>query len=147
MSDSSRPHGLQPTRLLHSWDFPGNSTGVGCRCLLQATNFPGLCCAVLVTQWYPTLCNPMDCGPQASSVHGDSPGKNTGVGCHVLLQGIFPTQELNRGLLQCKQILHSLATREDFSQLSPAINFSLLQTPIFQFVWSHCALGTPAYVQ
>ena len=89
----------------------------------------------------------MDCGPQASSVHGDSPGKNTGVGCHVLLQGIFPTQELNRGLLQCKQILHSLAAREAFSRLSPAINFSLLQTPIFQFVWSHCALGTPAYVQ
>ena len=29
-----RPHGLQPTRLLHPWDFPGNSTGVGCHCLL-----------------------------------------------------------------------------------------------------------------
>ena len=34
MSDSSRPHGLQPSRLLHPWDFPGNSTGVGCHCLL-----------------------------------------------------------------------------------------------------------------
>ena len=34
MSDSSRPHGLQPTRLLRPWDFPGKSTGVGCRCLL-----------------------------------------------------------------------------------------------------------------
>ena len=34
-----------------------------------------------------------------SSVHGDSPGKNTGVGCHVLLQGIFPTQGLNPCLL------------------------------------------------
>ena len=32
--DSSRPHGLQPTRLLHPWDFLGNSTGVGCHCLL-----------------------------------------------------------------------------------------------------------------
>ena len=32
-SDSSRPHGLQPTRLLHPWDFPGKSTGVGCHCL------------------------------------------------------------------------------------------------------------------
>ena len=29
MSDSSRPHGQQPTRLLHPWDFPGKSTGVG----------------------------------------------------------------------------------------------------------------------
>ena len=35
MSDSSRPHGLQPTRLLHPWDFPGKSTGVGCHCLLH----------------------------------------------------------------------------------------------------------------
>ena len=31
-----RPHGLQPTRLLHPWDFPGKSTGVGCHCLLRA---------------------------------------------------------------------------------------------------------------
>ena len=37
MSDSSQPHGLQPTRLLRPWDFPGKSTGVGCHCLLQAT--------------------------------------------------------------------------------------------------------------
>ena len=34
-SDSSRPHGLQPTRLLCPWGFPGKSTGVGCHCLLQ----------------------------------------------------------------------------------------------------------------
>ena len=34
VSDSLRPHGLQPTRLLHPWDFPGKSTGVGCHCLL-----------------------------------------------------------------------------------------------------------------
>ena len=33
-SGSSRSHGLQPTRLLHPWDFPGKSTGVGCHCLL-----------------------------------------------------------------------------------------------------------------
>ena len=35
VSDLSWPHGLQPTRLLHPWDFPGKSTGVGCHCLLQ----------------------------------------------------------------------------------------------------------------
>ena len=35
MSDSSRPHGLYPTRLLRPCDFPGKSTGVGCHCLLQ----------------------------------------------------------------------------------------------------------------
>ena len=35
MSDSSKPHGLQPTRLLHPWDFPGKSPGVGCHRLLR----------------------------------------------------------------------------------------------------------------
>ena len=44
-----------------------------------------------------TLCDPMDCGPPGSS--GDSPGKNTGVGCHAFLQGIFPTQGSNSSLL------------------------------------------------
>ena len=33
MSNSSQPHGLQPTRLLRPWDFPSKSTGVGCHCL------------------------------------------------------------------------------------------------------------------
>ena len=35
MSNPQRPHGLQPTRLLCPWDFPGKSTGVGCHCLLR----------------------------------------------------------------------------------------------------------------
>ena len=39
MSNSQRPHGLQPTRLLHPWDFPGKNTGVGCHFLFQGT-FP-----------------------------------------------------------------------------------------------------------
>ena len=38
---------------------------------------------------------PMDCNLPGSSDHGDSPGKNTGVSCHDLLQGIFPTQGSN----------------------------------------------------
>ena len=49
----------------------------------------------LVTQSCPTLFNPLDCSPPGSSVRGDSPGKNTRVGCHALLQGIFPTQGSN----------------------------------------------------
>ena len=52
MSNSLRPHGLRPTRLLHPWDFTG---------------------------------------------------KGTGVGCHFLLQGIFPTQESNPGLPYCNR--------------------------------------------
>ena len=45
------------------------------------------------------LCDPMDCSPPGSSVHGDSPGKNTGMGCYFPLQGIFPTQGSNPRLL------------------------------------------------
>ena len=41
----------------------------------------------------------MDCSPPGSSVHGNSPGKNTGVGCHFLLQGIFLTQALDLSLM------------------------------------------------
>ena len=39
----------------------------------------------------------------------NSPSKNTGVGCHYLLQGIFPTQGSNLGLLHCRQILYHLS--------------------------------------
>ena len=56
-----------------------------------------------------TLCDPMDCSPPGSSVYRDSPGKNTGVGCHFLLQAIFPTQGLNSGILHCRQILSCLS--------------------------------------
>ena len=64
-------------------------------------------CAVLcLVAWlYPALCDPMDCGPPGSFVHGDSLGKNTGVGCHAILQGIFLTQGSNPVLLHCRQIL------------------------------------------
>ena len=61
----------------------------------------------LVTQLCLTLCNPMDGSPPGSSVHRDSPGKNTAVGCHFFSQGIFPTQGSNPGLLHGR---HSLPT-------------------------------------
>ena len=63
----------------------------------------------LVAQSCLTLCNPMDCSPLSSSVHEDSPGKNTGVGCHAVFQGIFPTQGSNPGLPQCRQTLYCLS--------------------------------------
>ena len=63
----------------------------------------------LVTQLCLTLCDPKDCSPPDSSVHGDSPGKSTGLGCHALLQGIFLTQGLNLHLLHCRQILYPLS--------------------------------------
>ena len=54
----------------------------------------------------PTVCDPADCSPPGSSC--DSPGKNTVVSCHALLQGIFPTQGSKPGLLHCRQILYHL---------------------------------------
>ena len=51
----------------------------------------------------------MDCSLPGFSVHRDSPGKNTRVGCHVFLQGIFPTQGLNPGFLHCRRVLYHLS--------------------------------------
>ena len=64
---------------------------------------------VLVIQLCLTLWDPLDCSPPGSSVHGDSPSKNIGVGCHSLLQRIFPTQGLNPGLLNCRWIVYHLS--------------------------------------
>ena len=68
---------------------------------------------VKVSQLCLSLCDPMDCSLPSSSVQPtklfcpwDSPGKNTGVGCHSLLQGIFFTQGSN---LHCRQILYQLS--------------------------------------
>ena len=65
--------------------------------LLLEPRWPLMCAKLL--QWCPILCEPMDCSPPGFSVREDSPGKNTGVGCHVLLQGIFLTQGSNSSLL------------------------------------------------
>ena len=45
-----------------------------------------VCVHAKLLQSCPTLCDPMDCSSPGSSVHGDSPGKNTGVDCYALLQ-------------------------------------------------------------
>ena len=89
---------------LHSWN-------VQAPCLTLSV----LC---LVVQSCLTLCNPMDCRPLGSSVHGDSPGKNTGVDCHALLQGIFPTPGSIPGLPHCKRILDHLSHRGGLSVLN-----------------------------
>ena len=60
----------------------------------------------LVPQLCLTLCDLMDCSLSGSSVPGDSPVKKTGVGFHFLLQGIFPTQGSNPGLLHCRRVLY-----------------------------------------
>ena len=66
---------------------------------LKLSHIVNQLCAVLcyakVLQSCLTLCDHMDSSPPGSSVRGDSPGNNTVVGCHALLQGIFLTQGSN----------------------------------------------------
>ena len=126
MSDSVRPHRRQPTRLPCPWDSPSKNTGVDCHFLLQCMKVKNE-----VAQSYPTLTDPMDCSLPGSSIHRifqarvlewgatafpsglyspwNSPGQNTGVGSLSLLQGIFPTQGSNPGLLHCRRILYQLS--------------------------------------
>ena len=66
-------------------------------------------CESEVAQLCPTLCGPMDCSLPVSTVHGIFPGRNTGVGCHFLLQGIFLTQDSKLGLMYCRQTLYHLS--------------------------------------
>ena len=67
VSNSSRPPGLQPTRLLCPWESPGKNTGVGCHFLLQCMNVKSES-EVAQSCW--TLRDPLDCSPPGSSVHG-----------------------------------------------------------------------------
>ena len=90
-------HELSPARLLCPWNSPGQNTGVGSLSLLQG---------ILKTQIEsrsPTL--------QVDSLPAESQGKpkNTGVGSLSLLQRILSTQELNQGLLHCRQVLYQLS--------------------------------------
>ena len=107
MSDFLRPHGLQPVRPLCPQDFPGKNIGVGCHALLQGI-FPTqesnlhllhlLHCRTVLYHWV-TGCGccqvtsvvsdsvwPHRWQPNRLLCPWDSPGKNTGVGCHILLQ-------------------------------------------------------------
>ena len=70
-----------------------------------------MCCAYLLSH-IQLFATPWTVTRQGFSIHGDSPGKNTGVGCHALLQRIFPTQQSNPGLPHCRMILHWLSHQE-----------------------------------
>ena len=87
-------------------------------------------CVHLVTQLCPTLCNPMDCSLLCPRLlcPWDSPGKNTGAGCHFLLQESSQTRSWTH--ISCVS-LHDLP-----------VNLSLLQTLRVQLAWPHSAVGT-----
>ena len=67
---------------------------------------------VCVAQSHPILCDPMDCSPPGSSVHEDSPRKDTGVGWHALFQSVFPTQEQTQVSCIAGRFFTIWATRE-----------------------------------
>ena len=81
----------------------------------------------------------MDCSPPGSSIHGDSPGKNTGVGCQAFLQGIFPTQESNQSLLYCRQILYQLSYQGVSCMYILLFNKSLSHVQLFATPWTAAA--------
>ena len=91
---------------IFSWGILGECPFEFCVSWILMRDAVVLC---LVAQLCLTLCDPLDCTPAGSSVHGILQVKNTGVVCHALLQGIFPTQGLNPGLPHCRQILYHLS--------------------------------------
>ena len=93
VSDSLRPH-----RLYSPWNLPGQNTGVGSLSLLQ-----GIPPNSRIKPGSPAL--------PADSLPAEPQGKTkyTGVGSLSLLQWVFLTQESNRGLLHCRQILYQLS--------------------------------------
>ena len=117
MSNSVRPHRLQPTRLSCPWDSPGKNTGVGCHFLLQRMKVKS---ESEVAQPCPTLSDPMDRSLPDSSIHGIFQARVLEWGaiafsmrilewCYSLLQGIFQTQRSNLGLPHCRLIFYCLS--------------------------------------
>ena len=89
MSDSSPPHGLQPTRLLCPWDFPGKSTGVGCHCLLWINSYQ----FSSVAQSCPILCDLMNRSTPGLPVHHHLP-EFTQTHIHRVSDAIQPSHPL-----------------------------------------------------
>ena len=101
MSDSLRPGGLQSARLLCPWEFS------------KQEYWRGLLCPPPGNRPNPGI-EPRSPAFQADSLSTEPPGKpkNTGVGSLSLLQGIFLTQESNRGFLHCRRVLYQLSCLE-----------------------------------
>ena len=92
----------------------------------------------LVTQLCLTLCDSMDCSLPGSSVHSDSPGKNTGMGCHAFFQGIFPIQGSNPSLpyYRWDSLLSEPPGKRklsNYAQTSAGNLFSPILSPAFPF--------------
>ena len=132
-SDSLWPHGLQPARLLHPWGFSRQEFWSGMPCPR-----PGDLSNSGIKPEYPAL--------QADSLPSEPPGKpkNTGMGSLYLLQGNFLTQELNRGLLNCRWILYQLSYLGSplVAQLCPTLCDPTDCSPPGPFPWNSSTKNT-----
>ena len=116
MSDSVRPHRRQPTRLPRPWDSPGKNTGVGCHFLLQCMKVKD---ESEVAQSCPTLCDPMDCSPPGSSVHGIFQANFLHLGkCQ---QHLLQTKTLEPSSLSSYDILHLIC--QQILSFLPSLNY------------------------
>ena len=86
VSDSVRPHRLQPTRFPHPWDSPGKNTGVGCHFLLQCMRVKS---ESEIAQSYPTLSDPMEYNLPGFSIHGIFQARVLELGAIALLMHIY----------------------------------------------------------
>ena len=97
--------GEEPIHILHRSSFIHCSIRLHLQNISSKIKFQdGDKRAYLVTESCPTLCDPWTTAHQALSVHGILQEKNTGVGCHSLLQGIFPIQGSNLSFLHCRHL-------------------------------------------
>ena len=169
MSHSLPSHGLQPARLLCPWDFPGKHTEVACHFLLQGI-FPTqgsnghllhlLHCREILYhlshQGSPyllesesesrssclTLCDPMDCSPPGSSVHGILQPEYWS-GLPFPSPGDLPNPGSNPGLLHCRQVLYHLSHQRRLT-----ISWSLLRFISIELVTlsNHLILSCPLLI-
>ena len=111
-----------------------NVASRGLNAVYRALNSPSAQATkcVLVVRLCPTLCDLFDWGLRAPVSIGFS-NKNTGVGCHFLLQGIFTTQGLIPQLLHCRQILYPLSHQGSHSW---DLNLDLLDSLYFPALYS-----------
>ena len=119
MSYSLRPYGLQPARLLCPWDSPAKNIGASCHALLQGIFWiqgSNLHLSCLLHCQAGSLPLPPPGRPNRKTrallsclLLLNSCRKYTEIGCHFLLQGIFPTQGSNPDLPHCRRILYQLS--------------------------------------
>ena len=97
----NQPRHNSPILVLHSKQLLSFIRGIFMNNSLDYP-FEAIRCQSEVAQSCLTLCDPMDCSPPGSFHPWNFLGKSTGVGCHYLLQGIFPTRGFNPGLPHCR---------------------------------------------